>query len=433
LKNKSALFLLFSANAVSSFAQGVTMMAIPWYFTQTNQMSSFNVSYAVVTLGSLFWGLYAGTLIDGFNRKDVFLGTNFVEGMIMLAIASLGFREESLPVALMVMAFAMTFLGYTIHYPNLYAFSQEVTDPKDYMRVTSLIEIIGQTTVISAAAVGALLLNGTDTSFHPLGQLAPDFMVHIKIPRWEIYHIFFMDGLAYLLSFILITFIKYKPFKKAHDPHMHHEEVGEGLKHGWNYLKNNPLVNIFGICSYSIFIVVVVEMFSLIPLYVDHHLGEHGGGVFGVAKLVGGVGSVISGAIISSLFKKFTIPMSVIIMIFMTTLAFFFCGFTSNIYVYYGICFVIGFTNSSSRIFRVTYLFNLIPNELMGRVNSIFNVITTVFRVTFILILSLPYFSIGSNIIYGYIMLGCLTLASGILLLFLYKPILRLTSNSAQH
>ena len=417
---------MFSANAVSSFAQGVTMMAIPWYFTQTNQMSSFNISYAVVTLGSLFWGLYAGTLIDGFNRKDVFLGTNFVEGMIMLAIASLGFREQTLPIALMVMAFAMTFLGYTIHYPNLYAFSQEVTDPKDYMRVTSLIEIIGQTTVISAAAVGALLLNGTDTYFN----LTADFSIHIYIPRWEIYHIFFMDGLAYLLSFILITFIRYKPFKKAHDPHMHHEEVGEGLKHGWNYLRNNPLVNIFGICSYSIFIVVVVEMFSLIPLYVDHHLGEHGGGVFGVAKLVGGVGSVISGAIISSLFKKFTIPMSVIIMIFMTTLAFFFCGFTSNIYVYYGICFVIGFTNSSSRIFRVTYLFNLIPNELMGRVNSIFNVITTVFRVTFILVLSLPYFSEGSNIVYGYVMLGCLTLASGILLLFLYKPILKLTANA---
>src|SRR6478735_6445327 len=411
------------------------MMAIPWYFTQTNQMSSFNISYAVVTLGSLFWGLYAGTLIDGFNRKDVFLGTNFVEGMIMLAIASLGFREQTLPIALMIMAFAMTFLGYTIHYPNLYAFSQEVTDPKDYMRVTSLIEIIGQTTVISAAAVGALLLNGTDTYFDLFGLLSADKAIHIKIPRWEIYHIFFMDGLAYMLSFILITFIKYKPFKKAHDPHMHHEEVGEGLKHGWNYLKNNPLVNIFGICSYSIFIVVVVEMFSLIPLYVDHHLGEHGGGVFGVAKLVGGVGSVISGTIISSLFKKFTIPMSVIIMIFMTTAAFFLCGFTSNVYIYYIICFVIGFTNSSSRIFRVTYLFNLIPNELMGRVNSIFNVITTVFRVTFILVLSLPYFSEGSNIVYGYVMLGCLTLASGILLLFLYKPILKLTAtaSSVQH
>lgn len=73
MQNKTALYLLLLANSVSGFAQGISMISIPWYFTDVLQQSSlFGLIYAITTALTLFWGLYAGTLIDKYPRKNIF-------------------------------------------------------------------------------------------------------------------------------------------------------------------------------------------------------------------------------------------------------------------------------------------------------------------------------------------------------------------------
>ncbi|MFN6944846.1 MAG: MFS transporter, partial [Cytophagaceae bacterium] len=243
MKNKKAFLLLFIADGISGFAQGITMLAIPWYFVDHHMGGTFGAYYAIITLASLFWGLYAGAIVDGFNRKDVFLGTNFILGLIIIYIASLGFKEgmteglleeEVLPKELIILVFTVTFFGYYIHYPNLYAFAQEITEPKDYTKVTSYIEIVGQSTTIAAAALGAILLKGIDTSinFELFGTV---YNIPVFIKKWEIYEIFLMDGFSYMVSFILIIFIKYVPIKTVVD----YDEgpLLERLKTGYDYLR----------------------------------------------------------------------------------------------------------------------------------------------------------------------------------------------------
>ena len=78
--NARALFLLFTANAVSGFSQGLTMLAIPWYFAKQNQSSTFTIAYGFITLLVLFFGLYAGTLVDKYSRKVNFLAINLICG-----------------------------------------------------------------------------------------------------------------------------------------------------------------------------------------------------------------------------------------------------------------------------------------------------------------------------------------------------------------
>ena len=34
MKNKQAIILLFAANIISGLAQGISMIAIPWYFVK---------------------------------------------------------------------------------------------------------------------------------------------------------------------------------------------------------------------------------------------------------------------------------------------------------------------------------------------------------------------------------------------------------------
>jgi DHA3 family macrolide efflux protein-like MFS transporter len=420
LKNKQALILLFLSNGITGFAQGITMLSIPWYFAQTGNSSFFTISYAGITVASLFWGLYAGAIIDGFNRKDVFLGTNFIAGLVVLCIASLGFKEQILPDGLIVMVFTVTFFGYYMHYPNLYAFAQEITEPKYYTRITTYIEIIGQATAIFAAGISVILLQGVNYSAEwPLvGQ------VSLYIEKWYIYEIFLLDGFAYLLSFLVIILIKYKAIKVVFD----YDEAPliERLRTGYDYLVEHPLISLFGACSFAILIVVLVQIFALLPIYVTNHLNSTGD-VLATTEFMYGLGSLISGFLIGQILKRMSIPISIILLTFLTAFAFLLAAFTQSVALYYVFALIIGFTNSGSRIFRVSYLFGLIPNAIMGRVNSMFNVYSTIFRFIFLIAFAMDFFNEGSNITYAYMILGGYALISGFVLIFINKKVLKLT------
>lgn len=422
MKNTKSLYTLFLANGVSSFAQGITMLSIPWYFTSRGESSLFIAFFAIVTLGSLFWGLYAGALIDGFNRKDIFLGTNFVQGLIVMSVASLGYREGGLPSSLVLIIFGMIFFGYLIHYPNLYAFAQEISDSDNYTRVASWIEVVGQTTAIGAAGLAAVLLEGVHGI--NLDIVGMKFHLPIYIDKWEMYEIFLLDAGAYFLSFIIIMLMPYTPsvVLSIHQD----QDIWKSMKEGYDYLRNNLLINIFGLCSYSIFVIVLVELFSLVPLYVKNHLHESAY-VLGTSELMYASGSLISAFLISKLFGHMSLPKAIIIMTFMTTFAFYLSAFTGMVWLFYFVCFLKGFVNSGSRIFRVSYLFRLVPVDLTGRVNSMFNVYTTIFRMVFILAFAFPFFSQGSNVTYAYAILGTFTLVAGLILIILYPKFLKLT------
>jgi MFS family permease len=89
MKNRTAFGLLIVANFISGCAQGITMLAIPWYFVNIIQKpSEFGLLYASVTLLSVFWSLYSGTFIDRYNRKKIFQVITFF-GFVFLMINGL--------------------------------------------------------------------------------------------------------------------------------------------------------------------------------------------------------------------------------------------------------------------------------------------------------------------------------------------------------
>jgi MFS transporter, DHA3 family, macrolide efflux protein len=427
LKNKRPLTILFIANAVSSFAQGVTMIAIPWYFNHTlKEPQLFMLAFAAINFGLIFWSLYAGDIVDGFNRKDVFLGTNFIQGLIILSVASLGFKEGDLPAGLILMVFTITFFGYYIHYPNLYAYVQEITEPEYYTKVIAYIEIIGQSVTMLAGLIGGILLNGIDI-FKIIdspftGQ--PWFELTLYIKQWQLYEIILFNAIAYFASFIIIIFIRAVAIKD-----IVYEDEGNvmmRLKVGYDYLRSNKLVTIFALCSFSIFIIILVDMFALRSMYVQYHL-LGSSIVYGFSEVLMGAGAFLAAGLIVGILSKMPIPKSIIIMIMMTTGALIWIGLNSSIFILFFLSFILGFTNAGSRIFRVSYLFRLIPNEMAGRVNSILNVIGIIIRVILIIIFSA--FASGTKVTYAYLALGGYTLISGLVLIYLYKPLLKLTAS----
>ena len=213
MKNKQAIYLLFLSNIISGFAQGISMIAIPWYFIEIVEQSEyFAFGYIIITFLTLFWGLYAGALIDRYSRKNIFIITNLVCGSLIGSIAFYGFIYSSLPNFLVFFVFAVTIFNYNIHYPTLYAFGQEITEKEKYGKLNSYIEVQGQATSVLAGAFAALLLTGTtDKSLELAGV---NLQLPFNIPKWDIYEIFLMDAITYLFVIGIFSLIKYTPVVK---------------------------------------------------------------------------------------------------------------------------------------------------------------------------------------------------------------------------
>ena len=89
-KNRKALLLIYIANTISGFAQGISMLAIPWHFAKQDLTANFNIYYAIITFLTLAWSPNAGAIVDRFNRKGVFLTTNIIEGVVVTTVAIFG-------------------------------------------------------------------------------------------------------------------------------------------------------------------------------------------------------------------------------------------------------------------------------------------------------------------------------------------------------
>lgn len=408
MQNKQALRLLFTANAISGFAQGMSMLSIPWYFTKTDSTATFNLFYALLTFISLFWGLYAGTLVDRFPRKRVFLATNLIEGLMIGSVALIClYTGQALPF-FVLMVFMITMLGYFVHYPNMYAFIHEITEPEQYSKATSLIEIVGQSTTIVAGGLTALLLEGFNFRLWGL---------EFQMPAWQIYHIFLLDAVTYFISFALIATLSYVPIKT------NTVEVGSlwsRLQSGFEFLRNRPDILLFGLLSYVVFMALLVELNALLPMYVRNHL-KSGASVFGVSEMCYALGALCSGLVARRLFSGLNLPATVILFLSIGGLGFVLSAFTRSAEAFYFWSFLIGLGNAGARIFRLSWLFRRVPNALIGRVNSVFSTANILGRTFFILLFTLPFFSLSNHVVYGYLLLGLIIWLCALALIVRFK------------
>jgi MFS family permease len=420
--NRRALALLFTANGISGFAQGLTMLSVPWYFAQQGMSSQFNLMYGVVTFITIFWGLWAGTVVDRFNRKHVFLLNNAVEGGIVLMVATYGLSQTGLlPVPLIMLVFAVTIFGFYLHYPNLYAFAQEITAKGDYTRVNSYIEIVGQSTNVLAGALAALLLEGVNWQLEYTLMGSP-LSLNLQVEAWTLPEIFMLDGITYLISICLIALIRYAPLEER--------EIETGLlrkrlKTGFDYLREFPMILIFGICSHSIFVVMLVKLHAMMPLYITNHLHE-GGDVFGAMEVLYAFGALSAGLFVGNLFQRFTTVNAIVILLMLATIALVMSALTSSVPVFLLVGLMIGFANAGSRVLRLSYLFKHVPNRVIGRVNSIFSIINVMMRACFLAIFAIPFFGQGSNVVYAYGIMAVFTALSALVLMVNYRRIVHI-------
>jgi len=259
--NNPRLLLLFLSHIISGISSGISMIAIPWHFTdKLNLNSTFSLLFGIVTFFGLFWGLYAGTIIDKYNRKKILERLNLDTGlMIMLiAFAIMLFNSQTISIILIALVFTISCFYYIIYYPTLYAFSQEISKKENYIKINSYIEIVGQSTTVVAGGLAAILLEGIDWKW-------------ITIKAVSIEKLLILDGITYLIGSVIISLIIFSPKiikKRRLDP------ILKRLEAGIKFLKKNPLILIYGICSHIIFAFIfsssiICEGSHIFPVFIS--------------------------------------------------------------------------------------------------------------------------------------------------------------------
>ena len=397
MKNAKAYKLLFISNAVSGFSQGICMLAIPWYFSKIlGKPELFGVMYAATTFVMLFWGLYAGTLIDKFSRRGVFLAIN-IFGLLLLGSASgLGFILGEVPAWCAMLVFAGTILVYNIHYPALYAFGQEITERQYYGRFTSWTEIIGQSTSILSGGAAAILLSGISSGQHTIAGFS--FNLPFGIQAWTLQDVFLVDAITYAIGFVLILMIKYEPIA------IRHIETGsilDRIRSGVTFLKNHPLVFVFGNASYVIFVVVLITFQQILPIYIDQHL-HAGAGMYALSEVMYSFGAMLAGVAMVWAFRKAGFIFGIASMMCATVFIYILFSINNSVILFGALCFLIGIANAGTRVLRTTWLFLHIPNQSIGRISSVFQTINILFRTGMSALFALPFFNTDGQIVYAF-------------------------------
>ncbi len=419
MKNKQAITLLFAANIISGLAQGISMIAIPWYFVKiVAKPEVFATAYLIITFLILFWGLYAGTLIDRYSRKKLFILINIICGLFIGGIGLYGWHTGYLSDIFVVLVFAITIFNYNVHYPNLYAFGQEITKKENYGKLNSYIEIQGQVTSVLAGAFAAILLTGTVDGDLQIAGI--NFTLPFTIEAWAIYEVFLLDAFTYFLVILFFIFMKYDSVAK--------EKIDVGslisrFKQGFNYLYKKPIIFVFGVASYMLFAFTLVQIHVVLPSYVNNFLNM-GADVYASSEIYYSIGAIFSGVLILRIFKNLSTVSSVIILMFTVSLAFFLMAIYKILWVFFIGSLILGVTNAGVRILRTTYIFNHVPNNLIGRTNSVFNSLNIMIRMILIGMFALQFFHSDDNIRYAYFIGSALILLAMIVLLLWYKRIL---------
>ena len=269
-----------------------------------------------------------------------------------------------------------------------------------------MIEVLGQSTNVLSGAFGAILLSGTVGG--SLNMLGVQVSFPFEIEQWTIWEIFLLDASTYALAACIIPFIKYVD----HNPLLIDlDKIAERFKRGWRFLMLNKELLVFGLSSYAVFVVLLVEVQFLLPIFVDNQL-EAGADVYASSEVYFAFGSLFAGFLIMKLTKNLAPAKTIVLMMLLAGLSFVVIAFTKSIIGFYLFSVLIGFTNAATRITRVTFLFNHIPNNIIGRANSIFYIYNIASRGVLITIFAMPFFSASNNIIWSYVISGSYILIS---------------------
>ncbi|MBM3324665.1 MAG: MFS transporter [Calditrichaeota bacterium] len=255
------LFPLWLAGFISTMGDEIHWVAMLWLiYDLTGSKLATGLVGAAQFLPAVLFGLFAGVLVDRFDRRRVMMAADLARALLVTVIPLLLASGHLRGFHLGVLAFAIS--GFTVAFmPARDALVPELVEKENLTQANALIQgsinlafLLGAT--FAAAALPVVALSG----------------------------LFYMDAVSYLLSFACIWWIKKARVKRieiapsvpSHEPPL--RALREGLAHAYRDGRIRGLLIVTAINNLFIMGPAIVG----VPVYVRDHLHQGPQGLAGI-------------------------------------------------------------------------------------------------------------------------------------------------------
>ena len=358
--------LLLTASTFSNLADGIAGFAYPWLFSLlTRDPLLISIVSVLVNLPRLIFVLYAGVIADKFNRQKILIYTRL--GQVFLTaifIILIYINLDNIPKVVQFdePQFDSKFLIISAAYLLAFMFGLlEVT--RDNAAQAFLPQIVSKDNLPKAN--GRLFgIEIVTNSF--LGTPVGGFLIGFSLITP-----FIFDTLLMLVSVFFITGIKGK-FERPEDINKD-QNTSEMIKEGVEWLKNNTLLkrlaiytgiaNFFGSMQFPIMILFAQELIGLNA--IQYSFLAYGAAIGGL------VGSQVANKVNARLEESKTLLISVALF----GIGMFAPYVTTNPFIVAGSFGLSSFGSVLWNVQAVSIRQALIPDNLLGRVNSVYRLL----------------------------------------------------------
>ena len=358
--------LLLTASTFSNLADGIAGFAYPWLFSLlTRDPLLISIVSVLVNLPRLIFVLYAGVIADKFNRQKILIYTRL--GQVFLTsifIILIYINLDNIPKVVQFdePQFDSKFLIISAAYLLAFMFGLlEVT--RDNAAQAFLPQIVSKDNLPKAN--GRLFgIEIVTNSF--LGTPVGGFLIGFSLITP-----FIFDTLLMLVSVFFITGIKGK-FERP-EGNNKEQNTSEMIKEGVEWLKNNTLLkrlaiytgiaNFFGSMQFPIMILFAQELIGLNA--IQYSFLAYGAAIGGL------VGSQVANKVNARLEESKTLLISVALF----GIGMFAPYVTTNPFIVAGSFGLSSFGSVLWNVQAVSIRQALIPDNLLGRVNSVYRLL----------------------------------------------------------
>ena len=358
---------LFSASGISNLGDGIGLIAYPWLASAVTRNA---VLIALVTfvqrLPWLLFSLPAGVITDRVNRRTLMMRANIVRAVLTLGVALLVLsKQSSLPspdqleaglvqastdyVLYGVVLLATLLLGMAeVLYDNAgQTFMPAIVEPGKLEKANGRLWSVE---MVANSLVGP-----------PLGSLL--LVLALSVP-------FFADAGSFAISAVLITLIPKASTpvsaKAGGDAPTWRADLTEGFKWLWGHDLLRPMAIILGLMN-----MLGTMAFALIVLYGQEVLGTSPT-EFAIMGTGGAIGGVVGGWAASKVSEKIGSGPSLALALIGGGATAMVNGLTSDWPVVWVMSAIFMFLAVLWNVITVSLRQTIIPDRLLGRVNSVY-------------------------------------------------------------
>ncbi len=359
MKNKTLAYL--TGRFFDGISSGLFMMALPWLMLQSPNMGTFVALVALsCTLISFVATPYFSRLIDRYSRKQLLIVNQVLQASVALIVTlvyAAGLQSNWLLAGAQLLFWVSSNLAWNTNN----AFTQENYTQNEYARISGQQEVVMQGTTLGAGALGIVLLEHWGMfEFALFATLAST-----------------IAAIAYWLTPYTRKFIASKRHSLVQDLGLVRQELGA---------QKRFYTLVFLSClTYP----MLTYLSKLVPIWFAEH--NVSGQWFAAYNLCFGLGSLVTGLVVSRLLARWSAPTLIQFALFGVSGLLVVMSLSTPLYL---VTFTagFGFFNALNRIARTNWMHHQVDMNIRGRIDGAMGMLSTLTQsLGYVLIALLSY------------------------------------------